>query len=48
MTTIRQQRSSLLKGWPQFCEWVTSTDNRPLDLAAAESTSVALVAPSIG
>merc|ERR1711916_307567 len=20
--------SSLLKGWPQFCEWVTSTNNR--------------------
>ena len=28
MTTIQQQRSSLLKGWPQFCEWVTSTNNR--------------------
>merc|ERR1712227_517105 len=28
MTTIQQQRSSLSKGWPQFCEWVTSTYNR--------------------
>ncbi len=26
--TIQHQRSSLLKGWPQFCEWVTSTSNR--------------------
>ena len=30
MTTIsRTGRSTgLLKGWPEFCEWVTSTDNR--------------------
>ena len=30
MTTLSTQRKSggLLAGWPEFCEWVTSTDNR--------------------
>ena len=29
MTTLSRQRSGgLLKGWPEFCEWVTSTNNR--------------------
>ncbi|MEC8552166.1 MAG: hypothetical protein VXY93_16835, partial [Pseudomonadota bacterium] len=29
MTTLSRQRSGgLLKGWPEFCEWVTSTENR--------------------
>ena len=30
MTTLSTQRRSggLLAGWPEFCEWVTSTDNR--------------------
>ena len=27
MTTIPQKLSSLLKGWSQFCEWFTSTNN---------------------
>ena len=28
MTTLQKRESSLLAGWPQFCEWVTSTENR--------------------
>ena len=29
MTTLSKQRSGgLLAGWPEFCEWVTSTNNR--------------------
>ena len=55
MTTIQQQRTSLLKGWPQFCEWVTSTNNRiyvgwfgvlmiPCLLAAAACFIVAFIA----
>ena len=29
MTTLSKQRSTgLLQGWPEFCEWVTSTNNR--------------------
>ena len=56
MTTsnIRRQ-NSLLAGWPQFCEWVTSTNNRlyvgwfgvimiPCLLAAAACFVVAFIA----
>ena len=30
MTTLSTQRryGGLLAGWPEFCEWVTSTNNR--------------------
>ena len=30
MTTsnITRRQSGLLAGWPEFCEWVTSTNNR--------------------
>ena len=28
MTTLQKREQSLLAGWPQFCEWVTSTENR--------------------
>ena len=28
MTTLQKRDSSLLAGWPQFTEWVTSTNNR--------------------
>ena len=29
MTTLSKQgRGGLLQGWPEFCEWVTSTNNR--------------------
>ena len=28
MSTLTQERSALLRGWPQFCDWVTSTENR--------------------
>ena len=28
MTTLQKREQSLLQGWPQFCEWVTSTENR--------------------
>ena len=30
MTTsnISRRQNGLLAGWPEFCEWVTSTDNR--------------------
>ena len=56
MTTLSRQRSGgLLKGWPEFCEWVTSTENRiyvgwfgvlmiPCLLAAAACFIVAFIA----
>ena len=57
MTTsnITRRQSSLLAGWPQFCEWVTSTNNRiyvgwfgvlmiPCLLAAAACFIVAFIA----
>ena len=28
MTTLQKRDQGLLAGWPQFCEWVTSTNNR--------------------
>ena len=28
MTTISRKRGGLLSGWDEFCEWVTSTNNR--------------------
>ena len=28
MTTLQKREQGLLQGWPQFCEWVTSTNNR--------------------
>ena len=28
MTTLQRREQGLLAGWPQFCEWVTSTNNR--------------------
>ena len=30
MTTsnLSRRQNGLLAGWPEFCEWVTSTDNR--------------------
>ena len=28
MTTLQRREQGLLAGWPQFCEWVTSTENR--------------------
>ena len=56
MTTLSKQRSGgLLAGWPEFCEWVTSTNNRiyvgwfgvlmiPCLLAAAACFIVAFIA----
>ena len=56
MATLSRQRSTgLLKGWPEFCEWVTSTENRiyvgwfgvlmiPCLLAAAACFIVAFIA----
>ena len=57
MTTsnISRRQTSLLAGWPEFCEWVTSTDNRiyvgwfgvlmiPCLLAAAACFIVAFIA----
>ena len=28
MTTLSKREQGLLSGWPEFCEWVTSTENR--------------------
>ena len=28
MTTLQKREQSLLSGWPEFTEWVTSTNNR--------------------
>ena len=28
MTTLQKREQGLLAGWPQFTEWVTSTNNR--------------------
>ena len=57
MTTsnISRRQTSLLAGWPEFCEWVTSTENRiyvgwfgvlmiPCLLAAATCFIVAFIA----
>ena len=56
MTTLSKQgRGGLLQGWPEFCEWVTSTNNRiyvgwfgvlmiPCLLAAAACFIVAFIA----
>ena len=56
MTVLSKQRSTgLLQGWPEFCEWVTSTNNRiyvgwfgvlmiPCLLAAAACFVVAFIA----
>ena len=57
MTTLSKQgrQQGLLAGWPQFCEWVTSTNNRiyvgwfgvlmiPCLLAAAACFIVAFIA----
>ena len=57
MTTLSKQgrQNGLLAGWPQFCEWVTSTNNRiyvgwfgvlmiPCLLAAAACFIVAFIA----
>ena len=57
MTTsnITRRQNGLLAGWPEFCEWVTSTNNRiyvgwfgvlmiPCLLAAAACFIVAFIA----
>ena len=57
MTTsnITRRQNGILKGWPEFCEWVTSTNNRiyvgwfgtlmiPCLLAAAACFIVAFIA----
>jgi photosystem II P680 reaction center D1 protein len=55
MTTLQKRDSSLLAGWPQFTEWVTSTNNRiyvgwfgvlmiPCLLAAATCFIIAFIA----
>ena len=28
MTTLQKREQGLLSGWSEFCEWVTSTNNR--------------------
>ena len=55
MTTLQKRDDALLRGWPQFCQWVTSTDNRlyvgwfgvlmiPCLLAAATCFIIAFIA----
>ena len=55
MTTLTRKQGGLLQGWPEFCEWVTSTNNRlyvgwfgvlmiPCLLAAAACFVVAFIA----
>ena len=55
MTTLSKQQSSPLKNWDEFCQWVTSTDNRiyvgwfgvlmiPCLLAAATCFIIAFIA----
>ena len=55
MTTISRREQGLLSGWSEFCEWVTSTNNRlyvgwfgvlmiPCLLAAATCFIVAFIA----
>ena len=55
MTTLQKREQGLLSGWSEFCEWVTSTNNRlyvgwfgvlmiPCLLAAATCFIVAFIA----
>ena len=55
MTTLQQRSSSPLKNWDEFCQWVTSTNNRlyvgwfgvlmvPCLLAAATCFIIAFIA----
>ncbi len=41
MATLSRQgrQGGLLQGWPEFCEWVTSTENRIYFITIATGSS---------